>query len=134
MKFKKSFTYLELSLAGIAIVVLAMIVGPYILGPSDQTRLETAQTEMEAIQSALTSFELDYGQYPNLECKSPEHLAKRLHDPAGKCYLPPLQEGSFVDFQYEAQGGGKDFVLFATASDRNKTRYQADANGVTKLN
>lgn len=133
MNFKKSFTCLELSLAGVALTVLGAILIPVIIGPSDQTRLETAKSEIEEIRTALSSFEVDYGNFPNLECKSPQLLANRLCDPDGNSYLPALEEDNFIDFQYEAQNGGESFMLFVTATDKNQSRFKIDSDGITTL-
>ncbi len=61
------FTLLELLVVLVIIGLLAGLVGPRLLGRVDQSKVTTAQTQVQLLRGALENFRLDVGRYPTPE-------------------------------------------------------------------
>ena len=58
--------------------LLAGLVGPRLFGKVDQSKVQTAQTQIKMLRGALQAYRLDVGRYPN----SAEGLAALMRAPA----------------------------------------------------
>lgn len=62
---RAGFTMIELLLVLAILAILAAIVIPKLAGRSEQARVTAAQTEISNLETALDSYEVDTGSYPD---------------------------------------------------------------------
>lgn len=78
MDARAGFTLVELLLVLVILAILASIVVPKFTGRTEQAKLTAAQTQISNFGTALDSYEVDMGSYPD----SNEGLDALLHKPA----------------------------------------------------
>lgn len=64
-KAMRGFTLIELLIVMIIIGLLASLVGPAMFGRVDSSRVTTAEAQMKLLQTALDTYRLDMGTYPD---------------------------------------------------------------------
>jgi general secretion pathway protein G len=123
-KMRKStgFTLIELLVVMVIIGLLAALVGPRFIRQEEKAKIKAAKAQIELLSTALDTFRLDVGRYPNtqeglealrakpggLERWDGPYLNKDLPlDPWGKAYVykSPGEHGSFDIISYGADGG-----------------------------
>lgn len=129
MKFKvgkisnfKGFTLIELLIVMIILGLLASLVGPAMFGKVDSSKIKTAQAQIQIFETALDTYRLDVGGFPNSlsELRNSEnpqwdgpYLKKDVpNDPWGNSYEYKLtNNGSgylITSFGQDGQPGGED--------------------------
>ena len=71
------FTLIELMVVLVILGLLAGLVGPRLFGRVDQSKVQTAQTQIKMLRGALQAYRLDVGRYPT----SAEGLAALMKAP-----------------------------------------------------
>jgi general secretion pathway protein G len=66
-QFNQGFTLIELLVVILILGLLVGIIGPRILGRTDDAKISTARTQIEQLSSALHLFKLDNGVYPSTD-------------------------------------------------------------------
>lgn len=64
-KKKSGFTLIELLIVMVILGLLASLVGPALFGKVDSSKIKTAQAQMQLISTALDTYRLDLGDYPD---------------------------------------------------------------------
>jgi len=67
MRSNKAFTFLELMVVMFILSLLVGIVGPRLIGRSDEARVVETKLQMKNLETALNLFKLDNGYYPSTE-------------------------------------------------------------------
>lgn len=139
MKDNNGFSLIELMVVLLILGLLIGIVGPRLIGQSDEARVSAARIQIESIGSALKMYKLDNGSYPSTEqgldalVNMPQtgnvpkkwrkggYMEKIPKDPWGNdyVYMFPGAHGDFDLFSYGADGvaGGDDFDKDVTSWD-----------------
>ncbi|MCC6547003.1 type II secretion system major pseudopilin GspG [Candidatus Sumerlaeota bacterium] len=112
------FTFLEIMFVVVIIGILLAIVGPKLAGKSEKARVTATKAQMQAIGTAIKSFEVDNGSYP-------KELSDLLEsdDDNKEAYLDgkALPKDAWdKEFNYKAPG------------DHNKKSYDIWSNGPDK--
>lgn len=89
------FTLLEMLVVMVIIGLLAGLVGPRIFGKVDSSKVQTAQTQIKMLESALNIMRLDVGQVP-----PPEQGLQWLLTPPLDPNLQPLWKGPYIEEQF----------------------------------
>ncbi len=101
----RAFTFIEIMFVVVIIGLLATMVTTTIIGKGQIVRERTTRTNMATINTALQTFELDYGRFPTSQ-EGLEVLLenKRINQPGyiNEPYLP--RDGWKQRFQYRAPG------------------------------
>lgn len=128
----RGFSLIELMVVVIILGVLAMYIGPKLMGRTEQAKETQARVQMESLETALKLYKLDNGSYPSTEqglqalVEQPESApmpkkwrkggylekSKVPKDPWGNefIYLSPGVHGDFdiVSFGADGASGGED--------------------------
>jgi general secretion pathway protein G len=110
---QSGFTLIEIMVVVVIIGLLAGLVGPKIFKNLEKANKETAKTQMSNLKTALSTYRLDMGRYPDqLNC---------LISPCGDGWSGPYLDGEEIpldpwksDYQYSVQDNGKAFSLTST--------------------
>jgi general secretion pathway protein G len=89
----KGFTLLELLVVIVILSVLATFVGVRIMGKPEEARRTAAQTQIQALESALNLYRLDNGEYPTTE----QGLKALVEKPAVGNVPRKWREGGYLD-------------------------------------
>ena len=89
------FTLIELMVVLVILGLLAGLVGPRLLGRVDQSKVQTAETQIKMLRGALQAFRLDLGRYPT----NAEGLAALVHPSpeAADFWRGPYLDGEVPD-------------------------------------
>lgn len=116
----RGFTLLELLVVIVIIGLLAAYVGPKYFSQLGKSEATVARSQIAAFESALDTFRLDVGRYPN----SDEGLAALLSAPAAapKWNGPYLKKQIPKDpwgnpYLYRAPSGAKEYEIMSYARD-----------------
>lgn len=118
------FTLLEMLVVMVIIGLLAGLVGPRIFGKVDSSKVQTAQTQIKMLESALNIMRLDVGQVPPPE-QGLQWLLTAPLDPN----LQPLWKGPYIEgaipldpwsnpYQYKVPGiDNKPYSVYSFGAD-----------------
>jgi general secretion pathway protein G len=67
LKDTRGFTLIEIMVVVVILAILAALVGPKIMGRSDDAKVADAKVQIRNIESALKLYKLDNGVYPSTE-------------------------------------------------------------------
>jgi general secretion pathway protein G len=115
MKKAAGFTMIELMVVVAIIALLATLVAPAILNNVGKGKSAAAASQISSLESALDSYRLDVGRYP----ESLDGLTE--NDTGRDAWAGPYLRGSIPkdpwDNDYIYQKGDKDFVLKSYGQD-----------------
>lgn len=136
---KNGFTFIELLLAMVILVVLSAVIVPKFTNRSKQAKDTAAKTDIANLEVALDAFEIDTGRYPtNTEgigalIRSPANVEddwkgpylKRgiPKDPWGKEYMYK-QPGQYNEYGYDLHSYGPDGINGTEDDIKNWTEDQ----------
>src|SRR6266702_7807775 len=64
---KKGFTLIEIMVVIVILALLAALVGPKLMGRTDDAKITDARVQIKNIETALKLYKLDNGVYPSTE-------------------------------------------------------------------
>lgn len=121
----RGFTLIEIMVVIVILAMLAALIGPKIIGRSDDAKLADAKLQIRNLETALKLYKLDNGSYPSTE----QGLQALLNKPTvGQIPKNYRQEGYLEskklpqdpwggDFIYLSPGEHGDYDLCSFASD-----------------
>ena len=113
--------------------LLAGLVGPRLFGRVDQSRVQTAQTQIKMLRGALQAYRLDIGRYPS----SAEGLSALMRAPAEVAAFwsgPYLEDELPLDpwrapYRYESPADNlQGFALWSLGADSTEGGEGVDAD------
>lgn len=122
------FTLIEIMVVVVILAMLAAIVGPRLMGRTDDAKVTDARVQIKNIETALKLYKLDNGSYPSTEQGLGALVAKPTVGVIPKSY----KEGGYLeskkmpkdpwdnDFLYVSPGEHGDYDLFSYGSDGAK--------------
>lgn len=139
----RGFTLIEIMVVIVILALLAALVGPKLIGRSDDAKITDTRVQIKNIETALKLYKLDNGNYPTTEqglaalvakpavglipknYKAEGYLeSKKIpKDPWGNdyIYLSPGEHGDFDIYSFGADGvkGGEGKSADITSWDQN---------------
>ncbi|WP_083256781.1 type II secretion system major pseudopilin GspG [Glaciecola punicea] len=121
----RGFTLVELLIVMLILGLLASLIAPQMFGRVDSSRVQTAETQMRMLETALNTFRIDTGRFPeNLaELRASEHsmwngpyLPREVPmDPWGNAYVyrVPGEDGrpfALMSLGPEGQEASEDVI------------------------
>jgi len=122
---KRGFTLIEIMVVIVILALLAALVGPKILGRTDDAKIQTTKTQIRSLESALKLYKLDNGVYPTTEQGLNSLVAKPTVGTLPKNY----KEGGYLESkQVPKDGWGNDYIYVAPGEhgDYDLSSYGAD--------
>lgn len=123
MKRRRGFTLIEIMVVVVIIGLLSALVGPKLIGQSDDAKRKTTAVQIAQIEQVLGLFHLDNGFYPTtnqgLEAlvKEPTMPPEPLNYKKGG-YMKKLPKDAWGrEFIYECPGEHGDFDIISHGSD-----------------
>ena len=123
MKRHAGFTLIEIMIVVVIIGMLSALVGPRLIGQSDEAKIKTTKIQISQLEQVLGLFQLDNGFFPTTE----QGLAALVKAPT----LPPepmnYKQGGYMkkvpkdawgrEFIYLCPGQHGDFDIISYGSD-----------------
>jgi general secretion pathway protein G len=133
---QRGFTLIEIMVVMMILGLLVAIVGPNIMGRSDQAKVTVAQTQISNIANALDLYRLDNGHYPSTQqglealVRKPDgNPEPRNWNSAG--YLKNVPEDPWnSQYQYISPGAERPYNLYSYGSD-GREGGEGDAADIT---
>jgi general secretion pathway protein G len=122
---RRGFTLIEIMVVIVILALLAALVGPKIMGRTDDAKIQTTKTQIRNIESALKLYKLDNGVYPSTEQGLNSMVAKPTVGVIPKNY----KEGGYLESkQVPKDGWGNDFIYVSPGEhgDYDLSSYGAD--------
>lgn len=125
VKENRGFTLIELMVVIVILSLLAVMVGPKIIGRSDDAKIADAKVQIRNLETALKLYKLDNGDFPSTE----QGVAALATKPTvGKIPLNYKAEGYLEnknslkdpwgnDYIYLAPGEHGDYDLYCLGAD-----------------
>lgn len=122
------FTLIEIMVVVVILAMLAAIVGPRLMGRTDDAKVTDARVQIKNIETALKLYKLDNGSYPSTEQGLGALVAKPTVGVIPKSY----KDGGYLeskkmpkdpwdnDFLYVSPGEHGDYDLFSYGPDGAK--------------
>ncbi|MDO8653788.1 MAG: type II secretion system major pseudopilin GspG, partial [Undibacterium sp.] len=124
LKRATGFTLLEMLVVMVIIGLLAGLVGPRIFGKVDSSKVQTAQTQIKMLESALNIMRLDVGQVPPPEQGLQWLLSSPLDTSLQSLWKGPYIEGVIPmdpwnnPYQYAIPGpDNKPYAVYSFGAD-----------------
>ena len=122
------FTLIEIMVVIVILAMLAAIVGPKLMGRTDDAKVTDAQVQIKNIETALKLYKLDNGSYPNTE----QGLGALVTKPTVGVIPKSYKDGGYLeskkmpkdpwgnDYLYVSPGEHGDYDLFSYGADGAK--------------
>lgn len=122
---ERGFTLIEVLVVVFILAILAAIVGPKILGRTDDAKIAEAKIQIKNLETAIKLYKLDNGFYPTTEQGLQALVTPPTTEPVPKKY----KEGGYLEKKKVPKDPwGNDFVYISpgTHGDFDITSYGAD--------
>ncbi|HIJ87204.1 MAG TPA: type II secretion system major pseudopilin GspG [Desulfuromonadales bacterium] len=128
LKGRKGFTLIEIMVVIVILALLAALVGPKLMGRTDDAKITDARVQIKNIETALKLYKLDTGNYPSTE----QGLTALVSKPTVGVIPNGYKEGGYLesknvprdpwgnDYLYISPGEHGDYDLFSYGSDGAK--------------
>lgn len=120
---RRGFTLIEIMVVVVIIGLLSALVGPRLIGQSEDAKIKTTRTQIAQLEQVLGLFHLDNGFYPTTD----QGLAALVKPPTTppeplnykkNGYMKKVPKDAWGrEFIYESPGRNGDFDLFSYGAD-----------------
>lgn len=130
----RGFTLIEIMVVMVILGLLVAIVGPNIMGRSDQARVTAAETQLKTLSQALDMYRLDNSHYPSTQ----QGLEALVSRPSGtpepknwgpESYMNNIPEDPWGnEYQYISPGTEGPYDLYSYGADGQEGGEGNDAD------
>lgn len=126
LKESRGFTLIEIMVVIVILSLLAVLVGPKIIGRSDDAKVADAKVQIRNIETALKLYKLDSGNYPETE----QGLQALVTKPSsGKIPNNYKAEGYLENKNVPKDPWGADYVYLSPGEHGDYDLYSFGADG-----
>jgi general secretion pathway protein G len=126
MKDSRGFTLIEIMVVIVILSLLAVLVGPKIIGRSDDAKVADAKVQIRNIETALKLYKLDSGNFPETE----QGLQALVSKPTtGKIPNNYKAEGYLENKNVPKDPWGADYVYLSPGEHGDYDLYSFGADG-----
>ncbi|MBC8019268.1 MAG: type II secretion system major pseudopilin GspG [Verrucomicrobia bacterium] len=130
------FTLIEIMVVIVILAMLAAIVGPKLMGRTDDAKVTDARVQIKNVETALKFYKLDNGVYPSTE----QGLNALISKPTVGVIPKSYKDGGYLeskkvpkdpwgnDYLYVSPGEHGDYDLFSYGTDGAKGGDGKDAD------
>lgn len=126
LKESRGFTLIEIMVVIVILSLLAVLVGPKIIGRSDDAKVADAKVQIRNIETALKLYKLDSGNYPETEQGLQALVAKPT---TGKIPNNYKAEGYLENQNVPKDPWGADYVYLSPGEHGDYDLYSFGADG-----
>ena len=126
LKDSRGFTLIELMVVIVILSLLAVLVGPKIIGRSDDAKVADAKVQIRNIETALKLYKLDSGNFPSTEQGLQALVAKPT---VGKIPNNYKSEGYLENKNVPKDPWGTDYVYLSPGEHGDYDLYSFGADG-----
>jgi general secretion pathway protein G len=124
---RNGFTLIEIMVVIVILALLAALVGPKIMGRTDDAKIQTTKTQIRNLESALKLYKLDNGVYPTTE----QGLNALVTKPTvGVIPTSYKDEGYLESKNVPKDGWGNDYLYVSPGDHGDYDLYSYGADGV----
>ena len=124
---RRGFTLIEIMVVIVILALLAALVGPKIMGRTDDAKIQTTKTQIRNLESALKLYKLDNGVYPTTE----QGLSALVTKPTVGVIPTSYKEGGYLESQNVPKDGwGNDYLYVSPGDHGDYDLYSYGADGV----
>ncbi|MBK5274443.1 MAG: type II secretion system major pseudopilin GspG [Desulfuromonadales bacterium] len=128
LKNRNGFTLIEIMVVIVILGLLAALVGPKLMGRTDDAKVTDARVQIKNIETALKLYKLDNGSYPATE----QGLSALVEKPTVGVIPKTYKDGGYLeskkvpkdpwgnDYLYISPGEHGDYDLFSYGADGAK--------------
>ncbi len=121
----RGFTLIEIMVVIVILALLAALVGPKIMGRSDDAKVADAKVQIRNLESALKFYKLDNGFYPSTE----QGLAALISKPTSGVIPKNYKEGGYLESKQVPKDPWKNDYIYLSPGehgDYDLCSYGAD--------
>jgi general secretion pathway protein G len=126
LKESRGFTLIELMVVIVILSLLAVLVGPKIIGRSDDAKVADAKVQIRNIETALKLYKLDSGNFPTTEQGLSALVAKPT---VGKIPNNYKAEGYLENKNVPKDPWGNDYIYLAPGEHGDYDLYSFGSDG-----
>jgi general secretion pathway protein G len=127
LKESRGFTLIELMVVIVILSLLAVLVGPKIIGRSDDAKIADAKVQIRNLETALKLYKLDSGNFPTTD----QGLQALLTKPTvGKIPNNYKAEGYLENKSVPKDPWGNDYIYLSPGEHGDYDLYSFGADGV----
>jgi len=127
LKESRGFTLIELMVVIVILSLLAVLVGPKIIGRSDDAKVADAKVQIRNLETALKLYKLDSGNFPTTEQGLQALVVKPSVGQIPKNYKA---EGYLENKNVPKDPWGTDYVYLSPGEHGDYDLYSFGADGV----
>lgn len=127
MNNRRGFTLIEIMVVIVILALLAALVGPKIIGRSDDAKLADAKVQIRNLETALKLYKLDNGNYPTTEQGMQALLTKPTTGQIPKNYR---QEGYLESKKLPTDPWGGDYIYLSPGEHGDYDLCSLGSDGV----
>lgn len=123
----RGFTLIEVMVVIVILTLLAVLVGPKIIGRSDDAKIADAKVQIRNLETALKLYKLDNGVYPATE----QGLEALVTRPATGVIPKNYREGGYLESKKAPKDPwGNDYLYLSPGEHGDYDLYSLGADGV----
>ena len=122
---KRGFTLIEIMVVIVILALLAALVGPKLMGRTDDAKIGTTKTQIKQLETAIKLYKLDNGSYPSTE----QGLNALVVKPTVGVIPKNYKEGGYLESkQVPKDGWGNELIYVSPGEhgDYDLASYGAD--------
>lgn len=127
IRCNSGFTLIEIMVVIVILSLLAILVGPKIIGRTDDAKIADAKVQIRNMESALKLYKLDNGVFPSTE----QGLQALITKPAAGVIPKNYREGGYLETKTTPKDPwGNDYVYISPGEHGDYDLSSLGADGV----
>lgn len=120
------FTLIEIMVVIVILAMLAALVGPKLMGRTDDAKIQTTRTQISNLETALKLYKLDNGGYPSTE----QGLTALVTKPGVGVIPKNYKDGGYLEKkQVPKDGWGNDYLYISPGEHGDYDLFSYGADG-----
>ena len=126
LKNRAGFTLIEIMVVIVILAMLAALVGPKLIGRTDDAKIQTTRTQIGSLETALKLYKLDNGTYPSTE----QGLNALVSKPTAGVIPKSYKDGGYLEKkQVPKDGWGNDYLYISPGEHGDYDLFSYGADG-----